>query len=194
MRFLLLFCLALFPFLTIGQNEQDYRDSLENVLQNIYSLEKEQPQMENHRKKVKLLCLLSKQYDGIDSTQTFDYAFSALEISEENNYAQGVVDANFTIGRALMYSNPNEALVYLKKGNEIANKLIKTDSSKELLKLWADGTYNLGLTYGYLDKHRKELDITESVIPSVEKLNDSLFLANISAKNNIQSYSIGHGS
>lgn len=180
MRFYIFLVGLLLPFFALGQKEgQPYRDSLENALNNIRNLEKEQHDTDTDAQKVDLLCLLSRAYDGIDSTKTFNPAFEALKLSKKNAYLKGNTDANFTIGRALMYIEPKEAIRYLEKGLQLANALIKKGASKEHLKLWANGAYNLGLTYGYLGEHEKEIEFTDSVIPVVEKLGDSLFLANI---------------
>lgn len=180
MRLSILISLLLLPCLVFCQTDgAQYRDSLERSLDNILNLEKEQKQTDTETKKVDVLCLLSRAYDGIDSTKTFNFAYEALKISKRNRYGKGIVDANFTLGRALMYTDPQKAADYLEKGNKLANKLIKSDSSIPLLELWANGTYNLGLTNGYLEKHEKEIEITDMVIPVVEKLGDSLFLANI---------------
>lgn len=180
MRLSLLICLMLLPCLTFCQTDgTQYRDSLQNILENIRLLENEQTQTDTHTQKVDVLCLLARSYDGIDSTKTFDFAHEALKISNQNRYGKGIVDANFTLGRALMYIDQQKAAKYLEKGYDLANKLIKSDSSIPLLELWANGTYNLGLTYGTLGKHQKEIEFTDKIIPVVKKLGDSLFLANI---------------
>ncbi|KAG1649525.1 Sensor histidine kinase MctS [Nymphon striatum] len=117
---------------------------------------------------------------GIDSTKTFDFAHEALKISNQNRYGKGIVDANFTLGRALMYIDQQKAAKYLEKGYDLANKLIKSDSSIPLLELWANGTYNLGLTYGTLGKHQKEIEFTDKIIPrpkdAVKSLDEILHL------------------
>ncbi len=180
MRLSFLFSVILLPFLLFSQTEKEqYRDSLQQVLKDLRNLEKEQQEADVLNQKVEVLCMLSREFDGIDSTKTFDLAFEALNISEEKKYQTGIMDANFTLGRAMMYIDAQKAADYLEKGNELADQLIKNDSSTTLLKLWANGSYNLGLTYGYLGKHRKEIELTDKVIPIVEKLGDSLFLANI---------------
>lgn len=180
MRLSFIISLLFLPFFILSQTtKEQYRDSLQRVLENIENLEKEQRDTEVMDHKVEVLCRLAREYDGVDSTKTFDLAFEALKISEKRNYPTGIVDANFTLGRAFMYINPKDAADYLEKGLELANTLIKKDSSQKVMKLWANGTYNLGLTYGYLGEHRKEIEFTDRVIPVVEKLGDSLFLANI---------------
>jgi len=180
MRLLVLIGLLFLPLLASSQTaKMAYRDSLKNELEKLEHLEKEQYGAEIINSKVELLCLLARAYDGIDSTKTFEFAFEALEISKKNKYRTGSVDANFTLGRAYMYLDPKKAANYLEIGHELANSIIKNDSSDQLLKLWANGTYNLGLTYGYLGKDQKEIEFTDRVIPVVEKLGDSIFLANI---------------
>ncbi|WP_175416239.1 sensor histidine kinase [Aggregatimonas sangjinii] len=180
MRVLFHLILLYLPFSISGQIEgEQYRDSLLMELQHLKNLEKEQQDADIMSDKVALLCLLAREYDGIDSTKTFDFAFEALKISEKREYRIGVIDANFTLGRAFMYIDPTEAAGYLEEGYLLADKLVKNDSSQKLLKLWANGTYNLGLSYGYMGKHQKEIEFTSQVIPVVEKLGDSLFLANI---------------
>ncbi|WP_273565425.1 tetratricopeptide repeat-containing sensor histidine kinase [Maribacter halichondriae] len=180
MRSLLFFFLVFTAVCCHAQTGSEARvDSLESILNKIQNLEKEQRNTETEIQKVDILCLLSREYDGIDSTKTFSLVQEALETSERTGYAKGFADANFTLGRALMYIDPVKALVYLEKGNEQFENLIEGDSSETLMGLWAICTYNLGLTYGYLGKNEKELEFTEKVIPVVEKLGDSLFLANI---------------
>ena len=172
--------LLLFSYLAIGQNQDEkYVDSLESVLKNVRHLEKEQRDAKTETQKVDVLCLLARHYDGIDSTKTFDYAYEALDISGNLDYETGLVNANFTLGRAYMYLDPIKALDYLKTGAQLADRLIKKDSSRKLLSLWAVGTYNLGITYGYLGNDSYEIEYVDKVIPTVEKLGDSLFLANI---------------
>jgi len=90
-----------------------------------------------------------------------------------------MANTNFTLGRALMYIDPQQAIAYLEKGKVLADRLVKEDSSESIMKLWATGTYNLGLTFGYVGKHQKEPRFTEQTIPVVKKLGDSIFLANI---------------
>ncbi|MDB4292925.1 sensor histidine kinase [Maribacter sp.] len=180
MRLSLAISLLFLPLFIASQTpKEQFRDSLEHVLENIKNLEKEQrePNILDH--KVKLLCLLAREYDGIDSTKTFDLAFEALKISEKQKYPTGIMDANFTLGRAFMYIDHNIAVNYLEQGHELANTLIKNDSSKQLMKLWANGTYNLGLAYGYLGEHQKEIEFTDKIIPVVQQLGDKKFLANI---------------
>ena len=180
MRKVFILGLLLLPFLALCQmGKEKYRDSLQKALENIRDLEKEQQGAEVRKQKIDILCLLSKAYDGVDSTKTFDLAFEALEANKKINYPEGQVNANFTMGRALMYIDPQQAIEYLEKGNVLAARLIKKDSSESIMELWATGTYNLGLTFGYLGKHQNELSFTEQIIPVVKKLGDSLFLANI---------------
>ncbi len=170
----------MFPLWGVCQTpSMTFRDSLERSLQKIRNLDKEQGTQGNMPEKVKILCLLSKEYDGIDSAKTFDFAMEALKISENNSYDRGIIAANFTMGRALMYIAPKEALHYLKSGSDLADLAIQDDASSSLAEIWANGTYNLGLTYGYLGQHNKELELTDKVIPVVKKLEDRLFLANI---------------
>ncbi|TMM58411.1 sensor histidine kinase [Maribacter algarum] len=180
MRLSLLFSVILLPFLVFSQTEKEqYIDSLQQVLEDLRYLEKEQQDADILNHKVELLCILAREFDGIDSTKTFDFAHEALKISKQNKYGKGIVDANFTLGRAFMYIDQQKAEYHLEKGYKLANQLIKSDSSIPLLKLWANGTYNLGLTYGTLGKHKKEIEFTDKIIPVVKKLGDSLFLANI---------------
>lgn len=167
-------------------------DSLESVLHDIRNMEKEQGKIDDESRKVDILCLLSREYDGIDSTKTFDLAYEALEISERQDYAKGFADANFSIGRALMYIDAKKAITYLEKGNTIVRQLIKKDSSQAILKLWANGTYNLGLSHGYLGRPNKELEITEKVIPVVESLKDTSFLANIYTNLGVKHLTLGN--
>ena len=192
MRLLLLVVLLFLPLLTSSQTDKNqYVDSLNHVLETIRNLEKEQQDSDILGHKVEVLCILAREYDGVDSTKTFDFAFEALKISEQNKYDIGISDANFTLGRAFMYIDQQKATEYLEKGSEIANQLIKKDSSKALLKLWATGTYNLGISYGALGKPLKEIEITDLVIPVVQKLGDSLFLANIHTNLGVKHLNLG---
>lgn len=180
MRTIFFIGLYILPFLVCGQSEKDtYRDSLENILNRIEDVEREQRDSEMKRQKVDVLTLLSREYDGIDSAKTFDYVHEALDLSRQIGYKKGEAYAYFTLGRAWMYLDPNKALENLQYGDTLASRLKKRDTSKALLKIWANGIYNLGLTHGYLDNNKKELELTEEVIPVVESLQDSLFLANI---------------
>ena len=180
MRFIFFIFILLFSWFGNAQTGAESRiDSLENLLGNLRNLDKQKDESAIDTQKVDVLCLLSKSYDGIDSTKTFDLANEALNLSQELGYAQGFVDANFTYGRALMYIDPKEAATYLERGKLLAEKLMKKDSTRSLTKLWADGTYNLGLAEGYMGSDEKELEVTALVIPAIERLGDTHFLANI---------------
>ncbi|PRX57695.1 sensor histidine kinase [Flagellimonas meridianipacifica] len=142
-------------------------------------------------KKVDLLCMLTKGYDGIDSSKTFGYGYQALKLSRKLGYDLGIAHANFVIGRAHMYDRPEVALKFLQKGDSLANLLMQKDSSVKLKKIWTSGKYNLGITHGFLGEHEKELEITYEVLPMVKEIEDSFQLANIYTNLGIKNINLG---
>ncbi|TKD66508.1 sensor histidine kinase [Flavobacterium sp. ASW18X] len=176
---LLLLCGLFYGLVTAQLSTTSKIDSLENELRTIYAIEREQPSALINERKIDALCELSRAYDGTDSTKTFNLARKALELSSKIKYRKGSADANYTMGRAYMYVNPDSALVYLTKSVAILENLQYKTVSDKLKELWVKSNYNLGLTYGYLGQHNEELEITEMVLPIVKELKDSLFLANV---------------
>ena len=146
----------------------------------IDSLKKELSRATTDTTKINILCRLSDNYPGIDSLKTFEIGHKALQLSEDIGYLKGEADAYLTLGEGYSdYSMIDKAVAYLTKGSELAEKLIRKDSSKSNLKIWADGHYNLGINYAYTGDYDKYLRLTDKVIPIVKAIGDSLFLANI---------------
>ena len=174
------FLVLVLSFSAYGQTAEAKKiDSLEQLLHKLNNLEKERKHFNITNEKIEVLCQLSKQYDGVDSTKTFDYGFEALHLSKRKGYRQGEAHANFMLGRALMYLDYNRSKDFLLKGKAIADSLMNINPSKELKAIWASGTYNLALINGYLGQHDKELAITDIILPTIRELGDSLFLGNI---------------
>jgi len=84
MRKVFILGVLLLPLLALAQTgSEKYRDSLQQILESIRDLEKEQQGAEVRKQKIDVLCLLSQAYDGIDPTKTFDLAFEALEANKK---------------------------------------------------------------------------------------------------------------
>lgn len=143
------------------------------------------------KEKVDILCALTKGFDGIDSSKTFQYGRHALQLSRKINYDLGIAHANFLIGRAHMYTKPSLALEFLQKGDSLASLLLAEVPSAELKKIWTSGKYNLGITYGFLGQHEKELDITYEVLPMVKEIKDTFQLANIYTNLGVKHINLG---
>lgn len=156
--------------LSAQTDKQSKIDSLQNEL--IHS--------EEDTTRVNLLCRLSDTYPYLDSVKTFETGEQALRLSKQIGYMKGTAEATIVLGEGYSdYSQMGKAIEYLTEGSRLAKKLIDEDPSAENLKLWADGYYNLGINYAITGDFKKYFECTEEVIPTVEVLKDSLFLANI---------------
>ncbi|MEO0903037.1 MAG: tetratricopeptide repeat protein [Bacteroidota bacterium] len=114
-----------------------------------------------------------------------------MKLSQKLNYDLGITHANFVIGRAHMYDRPELALEFLNRGDSLAMDLMKKNPSIELKKIWTSGKYNLGVTYGFLGQHEKELKITYEVLPVVQEIEDNFQLANIYTNLGIKYINLG---
>ncbi len=169
MRFIF-FILAMFLSLPIvAQNGMESQiDSLENELKNT----------EVDTTKANIMSLLTRAYGGVDSTLTFDRGFEALKISQKIGYEKGIMDAYIALGGGFMdYFNLEKAEEYLKLGIAQADKVVAKDSSRQNLKLWIRGKYNLGVTYGYKGDHDAEIAYAQKTIPVAERIGDTIFVA-----------------
>ncbi|MEO1547830.1 MAG: hypothetical protein AAFU74_13885, partial [Bacteroidota bacterium] len=129
-RILILLFSMVFVLPLVAQRPNEKRlDSLEQLL----ALTSE------GREKVDVLCALTKGYDGIDSSKTFQYGRHALQLSRKINYDLGIAHANFLIGRAHMYTKPSLSLEFLQKGDSLASLLLAEVPSAELKKIWTSG-------------------------------------------------------
>ncbi|TPN88951.1 tetratricopeptide repeat-containing sensor histidine kinase [Aquimarina algicola] len=127
--------------------------------------------------RVKLMCELSRAYEGIDSVNAFKHSKAALKLSKNIDYQYGVALSYHTL--AVEYSSYFDA-ERAKKNYHIANEyieqLLKKDSSRQNLKLWAKNNFNLGVAYGYEGNNEKEISYIEKTIPIARKIRDTLFL------------------
>ena len=156
-------------FRLFSQNGYEEKiDSLETTLR--YS--------ESDTVKIELMCLLARAYGGIDSTRVFKNAYEALELSNRVNSLYGKTYAYHAIaGGYLDYFDIKKAKEYYFKAQDHANTLIKQDSSRRNLQLWAKTNFNLGVAYGYQGNHEKEIEYVEKTIPVANLIKDTLFLA-----------------
>ncbi len=169
MRFIF-FILALFLSLPIGaQNGMESQiDSLENELK----------KAKVDTTKANIMSLLTRAYGGVDSILTFERGFEALKISQKIGYEKGIMDAYIALGGGFMdYFNLEKAEEYLKLGIAQADKVIAKDPSKQNLKLWLRGNYNLGVTYGYKGDNDAEIAYAQKTIPVAERIGDTIFVA-----------------
>ncbi|MEH6681257.1 MAG: histidine kinase [Sediminicola sp.] len=171
MRFVSFCMLCTAPFFLMAQDPREKRiDSLENEL-NLAKVD---------TTRVNILCRLTYEYGGLDSVNTFDRGFRALKLAKKIDYLKGMVDAHITLGGGYMdYFDLEKAEAQLTKGNFLADKLVKKDSSKAHMALWMRGRYNLAINYGYKGEHDREMEYTMKVVPIAEKQGDSIFLAKI---------------
>ncbi len=182
LRLPVFFVSSFFTLSIVGQTlTSNQLDSLENLL----------PNMAMGTEKVDLLCKLTKGYDGIDSTKTLYYGFRALELSRKLVYELGIANSHFVIGRAYMYDKPEKALKFLRRGDSLATILLREKPSVRLKKIWTSGKYNLGITYGFLGQHEKELEITYEVLPVVKEIGDTYQLANIYTNLGVKNINLG---
>ncbi len=170
MRWVNLVCLSLFSCWISAQTGRENRiDSLENML----------TQKIHDTTRVNVLSELARTYGGVDSLKCFQLGFKALELSKEIEYLKGMARSHIDIaGGYLDYVDPKNAKKHFLKGNEFANKLIKKDSSRDNMKIWLRGHYNLGVAYGYQGNIQKEIEMAAMTIPIAQRMGDKMFVAN----------------
>ncbi|MEP3207946.1 MAG: sensor histidine kinase [Maribacter sp.] len=170
MRSVFFICLLLFTGCVNAQTGREGRiDSLENLLT-----------LKIHdTTRVHVLSELARTYGGVDSVKCFQNGFAAIKLSKEIGYLKGMAKAHIDVaGGYLDYVDPENAKKYFYKGNAFANKLIKKDSTKENMKIWLRGQYNLGVAYGYEGNVEKEIELATKTIPIAEMMGDKMFVAN----------------
>lgn len=170
MRLAPFICILLFACCVNAQTGRESRiDSLENILT-----------LKIHdTTRVITLSELARTYGGVDSVKCFQNAFAAIKLSKEIQYLKGMAKANIDLaGGYLDYVDAENAKKYFIKGNEFANKLIKKDSTKDNMKIWLRGHYNLGVAYGYEGNVEKEIEFAAMTIPIAELMGDKMFVAN----------------
>ena len=156
-------------FATAQTGRESHIDSLENMLKtNIHDTTR-----------VHVLSELARTYGGVDSVKCFQNGFAALRRSEEMRYLKGMARANIDLaGGYLDYADTENAKKYFFQGNAFANKLIKKDSTKDNMKIWLRGHYNLGVAYGFEGNVEKEIELATLTIPIAELMGDKMFVAN----------------
>lgn len=170
MRLVFFICILLFAW---GANAQTGRESHIDSLEHI--LTKKIPDTT----RVNTLSELARTYGGVDSLKCFQNGFAAIKLSKKIGYLKGLAKSNIDVaGGYLDYVDPENAKKYFFKGNEFANKLIKKDSTKENMKIWLRGHYNLGVAYGYEGNVEKEIEFAAMTIPIAEMMGDKMFVAN----------------
>jgi len=146
--------------------------------QEIDSLEQALKNAAHDTTRVNIMSLLTRAYGGIDSVQCFKNGFEAIALSKKINYLKGTTDAHIALaGGYLDYYDLDNAEKHYRIGNNYAEKLIAKDSSKQNLKLWMRGNYNLGVTYGYRGDSDKEISYARKTLPVAQKIKDTLFIA-----------------
>ncbi len=169
MRFVLILTLLLITFALNAQNGME---------QQIDSLENELKIAKTDTTKVNIMCLLTRAYGGIDSVKTFQRGFEALKISKKIGYEKGIMNAYIALGGGFMdYFDLEKAEEHLKLGIAQADKAIAKDPSKQNLKLWIRGNYNLGVTYGHKGDNDAEIEYAKKTIPVAERIGDTIFVA-----------------
>ena len=170
MRFIFFICILLFSWYGNAQTGRESRiDSLENVL--TLSI--------HDTTRVNTLSELARTYGGVDSVKCFQRGFEALKLSKKIGYLKGMTKSNIDLaGGYLDYFDVNNAKKHFEQGNEFADKLIKKDSTKENMKIWLRGRYNLGVAYGYEGNVEKEIEYATITIPVAERMGDKMFVAN----------------
>jgi len=170
MRFVYFICILLFAWCTNAQTGRESRiDSLENALK-----------VASHdTTRVNVLCEMTRAYGRVDSTKCFQSAFKALKISKEINYLKGITNANNVLaGGYLDYFDVENAKKYYEISNALAEKLIAKDSTRDNIKIWMRGYYNLGVAYGYEGNVEKEIELAAKTIPVAQRIGDKMFVAN----------------
>ncbi len=170
MKSIYLTCILLFTFTVHAQTGRESQiDSLENLL----------TQKIHDTTRVKTLSELARQYGGVDSLKCFKNGFAAIALSKEIGYLKGMAISNIDLaGGYLDYIDTENAKKYFIKGNALADKLIKKDSTRDNLKIWLRGHYNLGVAYGFEGKVEKEIELAAMTIPIAERMGDKMFVAN----------------
>ena len=170
MKFSFYICILLFFSHMHAQTGRENRiDSLENILSLSIS----------DTTRVRTLSELARTYGGVDSVKCFQNGFEAVELSKKIDYLRGMAISNIDLaGGYLDYFDVDNAKKYFEKGNELADKLIEKDSTKENMKIWLRGRYNLGVAYGYEGNTEKEIEYATITIPIAERMGDKMFVAN----------------
>lgn len=171
MKNIVFFCLLLSTFASKAQRASDLKiDSLQNELKQEIA----------DTTRIHSLARLGQAYEGIDSIQSFKNAFEALKLAESINYERGIAHAKMAIGNAYMdYYDLDKAMQYLKEAIEVGERVWHENPSVENTKLLATSKYNLAVNYMNTNRHEEETKLVEEVIPMVQQLKDTAFLANI---------------
>ncbi len=110
---------------------------------------------------------------GIDSAKAFNYVNSAVLFFEKHNDSIGLGKSYMTLGSIYFdYNEMATAEKYEKKAKHILERLIKKDSSRELLKIWTDVTLNLTASLGNQGKAVEEMEHLLELAPVVKRLED----------------------
>ena len=170
MRQILFVFLLLFLTVSTAQTGREKQiDSLESALKSA----------EHDTTRINILNEMTRAYGSVDSLKCFESGFKALELSKRINYLKGMAKSNINIaGGYLDYYDIENAKKHYVKGNEFADKLIAKDSSRQNMKIWLRGNYNLGVAYGYEGNVEKEIEMATMTIPIAERMGDKMFVAN----------------
>ena len=173
MHYWLCFFLALLSPFSFGQS---------NPARNVDLLEKKLANADTDEEKGFLLCELSLVYSGIDSSKTFAYAESALELFQHIDNPYGVGQAYLSLaGGHFDYNDLTQAKAYYRLARTQFEKLLAQDSSIQHLKGWVKSTFNLSATLGRQKLDREALRYVMEAEPMAEKAQDTFTLALINS-------------
>lgn len=162
--YFLLFFLQLFCTSAVAQQTASSKiDSLENLLN----------AADNEFQRAYRMADIAEESSGIDSTKAMDYANQAVEYFENNGDSLGMAKAYKTIGGVHFdYNEMALAEKFEKKAKHIYERLIEKDSTRELLKLWAEVTLNLTASLGNQGKAIEEMEYLLELAPVVKQIED----------------------
>ncbi|WP_271765507.1 tetratricopeptide repeat-containing sensor histidine kinase [Aquimarina algiphila] len=128
--------------------------------------------------RIKLMCNLARANEGVDSLSVFQYGYEALRLSKKLRYSYGTALSYKTIADGyLSYFDIENSKNYYFNAQEEVEHLLKKDSTKVYLQLWAKINFNLGVLYGYQGDNEQEIAYVEKTIPIARQIKDTLFLA-----------------
>lgn len=125
---------------------------------------------ENYTDKVHLYYQLSELNINIDSTKAKEYVVQGLALAEKEKDSFLIAKGRFTYaGIYFDYNKRTKAKEYYEAADAILSRLIKTDSSEHVLKLWVRSNFNIGVVVSY-EGNFEQIKYLEKITPVAEKI------------------------
>ncbi|WP_171036966.1 sensor histidine kinase [Maribacter algarum] len=128
--------------------------------------------------KAEILYHLAEAKSNSDSTEAFKYSRAALELFEKNQDSLGIARARNVLGLSYFnFGDPEDAEKNHRQALEIAEKLIRKDSSYKHMKLWTHSNFSMGVSMSIQGKKSEELEYYLAAAPIARKIKDYRMLA-----------------